>query len=564
MSGFPDGYVPSADEVRNRGDLSAGDLYELAVHHPQLQAAIAEHPNCYPELLTWLRGKNDPEIRQALARRDQRAAHTTSQPEHAGEGQRDEAPSAAQAGQGERGEEALASGNVDDDATSVFSPVAADDDEAVQAAGGNSDMADPFAGHEAAKEAAESEVDTPTASSTTDPNALPSSAATASDQDSALHFHRADAPDDGVHQPARRAELDPNLSAADLHHIAATQPGMHAAVAAHPNAYPDLLKWLGGLGDPEVLEAINQREDGVAGPETTEIFPTVGAGQGALAAGAGGAGAAERWTYGQEDYVLAPNQTSPVGSYSNAPVAQHTPQAAPTQQYQNPAVQLPVAQAGVQHAAAAGYSPQSAEPAANSGGVGRSILLGVLIGLALVALAVVLLWWAPWQQDDHSAGPQPSPTAVQTPDPGAESEPATEQEEQSPLPEETEEEVDKSQHLPSDAPLVQSLQSPTGNIACEAQSETQWACTIFEHDFTTALGVDCEGPFSIRFDKDGEPNGVCEVLVPQGNTTVAYDNTVQLGEVAGCISKFDGMRCWDGASNRGFNIAREGITPYSS
>ncbi|WP_062301739.1 hypothetical protein [Demequina subtropica] len=55
------------------------------------------------------------------------------------------------------------------------------------------------------------------------------------------------------------AAHDPATDAATLHRIAAEAPSLRAAVAAHPNAYPDLLQWLGSLGDPEVDAALAQR-----------------------------------------------------------------------------------------------------------------------------------------------------------------------------------------------------------------------------------------------------------------------------------------------------------------
>jgi len=44
---------------------------------------------------------------------------------------------------------------------------------------------------------------------------------------------------------ATRAVVDPRTSAADLTLITQAQPGLRAQVAAHPNAYPQLLAWIG-------------------------------------------------------------------------------------------------------------------------------------------------------------------------------------------------------------------------------------------------------------------------------------------------------------------------------
>ena len=52
--------------------------------------------------------------------------------------------------------------------------------------------------------------------------------------------------------------LDPTTSPADLARLA-QDPAHRAAVAAHPNAYPELLAWLAGLGDPAVDAALRAR-----------------------------------------------------------------------------------------------------------------------------------------------------------------------------------------------------------------------------------------------------------------------------------------------------------------
>lgn len=63
------------------------------------------------------------------------------------------------------------------------------------------------------------------------------------------------APDTSDEQPA----LDPAATAAELVTIANQHPELRAAVAAHPNAYPELLAWLGEQGDPKVNEALAAR-----------------------------------------------------------------------------------------------------------------------------------------------------------------------------------------------------------------------------------------------------------------------------------------------------------------
>ncbi|HUG51480.1 MAG TPA: hypothetical protein VLZ78_10840, partial [Terrimesophilobacter sp.] len=60
---------------------------------------------------------------------------------------------------------------------------------------------------------------------------------------------------------AIRAEAaNRRTSAVRLREIASTVPEARAAVASNPKAYPDLLTWLGNLGDPEVDEALERRQ----------------------------------------------------------------------------------------------------------------------------------------------------------------------------------------------------------------------------------------------------------------------------------------------------------------
>ena len=64
---------------------------------------------------------------------------------------------------------------------------------------------------------------------------------------------------------ARDLALDPTTPAAQLAEIATHRPDLRALVAAHPNAYPALLEWLRGLGDPAVVAAVDARP-GTAAP----------------------------------------------------------------------------------------------------------------------------------------------------------------------------------------------------------------------------------------------------------------------------------------------------------
>lgn len=54
-------------------------------------------------------------------------------------------------------------------------------------------------------------------------------------------------------------DLSPSVGAADLYKLAQKDPRMWQAIAAHPNAYPDLLDWLERVGPQPVKTAVALR-----------------------------------------------------------------------------------------------------------------------------------------------------------------------------------------------------------------------------------------------------------------------------------------------------------------
>lgn len=60
---------------------------------------------------------------------------------------------------------------------------------------------------------------------------------------------------------AAAAVADPRTTAEELSLIAQHHPGLRAQVAMHPAAYPGLLDWLAGLGDPMVAAVVAVRRD---------------------------------------------------------------------------------------------------------------------------------------------------------------------------------------------------------------------------------------------------------------------------------------------------------------
>ncbi|GAA3217770.1 thioredoxin domain-containing protein [Oerskovia jenensis] len=62
-----------------------------------------------------------------------------------------------------------------------------------------------------------------------------------------------------LHDEALRAVQDPAAPPAVLAQVAAEHPDLRPRVAVHPGAYPDLLSWLAGWGDPAVDAALAAR-----------------------------------------------------------------------------------------------------------------------------------------------------------------------------------------------------------------------------------------------------------------------------------------------------------------
>lgn len=92
------------------------------------------------------------------------------------------------------------------------------------------------------------------------------------------------------------AGLDPATTAAQLQQITADSPHLRAAVAAHPNAYPDLLEWLRLLGDPSVDLALASRQPQVQTGQNASFQPAVMQGpRPAAGATASGPSRRRRW-----------------------------------------------------------------------------------------------------------------------------------------------------------------------------------------------------------------------------------------------------------------------------
>src|SRR5659263_555101 len=72
-------------------------------------------------------------------------------------------------------------------------------------------------------------------------------------------------------EEALRLAADPATDWATMYEIAQTNPEVHAVLAGNPATYPDLLTWLGSLGNPVVDSALARRAAAVGA--TTPLDP---------------------------------------------------------------------------------------------------------------------------------------------------------------------------------------------------------------------------------------------------------------------------------------------------
>lgn len=336
-------------------------------------------------------------------------------------------------------------------------------------------------------------------------------------------------------QPSDRdAELvrDPETSASDLHRIAGERPDLRGAIAAHPNAYPDLLTWLGTWNDPEINEALAAREDAAApdeSPKYEDRTAVLGSGAAILPA-------------------------TDAGATAEPPTQRIAPQRFEPAQQQGPRYDAPVAAAPAAH-----YTPSEPQ---RSGSVASSVVLGALIGLVVILLAVVLMLWRPWESNDPVAAPTtsaPAPSATESASPTETASPT-----ESPTPSEspTETETPAMPYLPEGAASVTHFTAPSGNIACRSDGDQAFTCTIYDHNITDAdgQGLNCEGPLTIHWPYASEPDYSCEATVAKGSTTLQYGASALLGQGIACTSEQVGISCWDGESGLGVQLARRGIS----
>ena len=399
---------------------------------------------------------------------------------------------------------------------------------------------------------------------------------------------------------------DPNAELTTLHELAQNYPGLRPYIAANPRTYPDLLNWLGTLGDPAVDAALAARTQA----QTNGAFTTAVQDATATQALPGGQPATEEMkTFAVPvSAASAPGDTAPLQSVpAEAPTqyqAQPPLQAQPadpqyqTQYQPQPQAQpqyqpQPQAQPQYQYQAQPQpqYQPQAAQPQQAWGapvdqgvfGVGEddqeetsrpsNTWLLVLAAIAFILVVALAYWWFAVMSDKDgdksdaasttaataSTAPQtpggtptatssakpsktPTPTATPTPTP-------------TPTPTAT---PSFKAPAPSNAIELSGFTTPSGNVSCTL-GKNSVSCTINQHDTTGPQGScpDATGkPLTMAVGKNGEVSISCDTGFSASGAVLSYDASAKSDAFA-CTSKDDGVECWSQVTGQGFKLSRD-------
>lgn len=259
------------DSVASDPNTPAVTLFEIATNSPSLRPAVAANPSTYADLLTWLGQLGDPAVDAALAQRESGRsgpAQNRSQPAP----RVTEAPTVVVAGPPASSREHAAT----DPGTpaAVLFDIASNSPELRPLVAANpatyddllewlGKLGDPEVDAALTRRAEKRPAADETAISGVAAESKP-------DAPSAVVANPETAPTLSASLPAETAEQvatdedksavsDPMCPAAVLFRVAEHRPDLRVIVAGHPNAYPGLLTWLGGLGDSAVNDALAQR-----------------------------------------------------------------------------------------------------------------------------------------------------------------------------------------------------------------------------------------------------------------------------------------------------------------
>ncbi len=350
---------------------------------------------------------------------------------------------------------------------------------------------------------------------------------------------------------------DPTTPWAELHELAQNYPGLRPYVARNPNTYPDLLNWLGSLGDAAVDAALASRtstaipispiDPSAASGPSTSVMP------GAIAPATAAQGAP----------TTQPAQ--PTAPVDPAWAAQQAGAQAFQPSYQQPGYQQGVYAAG-QQPYAQPYDPNalSSIPVGEPEPVEdhrRSNIMLWLLAVVVLALVGGIVFWVLAEDDDATkasrAGGQTSQSAP-TQDGGASGE-ASDGASSTPSASASATATGKKAFpAPSDANELASFTAPSGNISCTL-SDSGASCTIKEHTFSQ--GSCTSSPYTATIGSGGA-TGNCATSFSGGGVTLNYGASAKHGDYA-CTSSESGISCWSQVTGKGFTMSRDTIQSTS-
>ncbi|MCK6211283.1 hypothetical protein KZX45_12085 [Georgenia sp. EYE_87] len=117
--------------------------------------------------------------------------------------------------------------------------------------------------------------------------------------------------------------------------------------------------------------------------------------------------------------------------------------------------------------------------------------------------------------------------------------------------------VDLARAAPPGAQERSSFASPSQNITCDLADSAR--CTIDDYDFAPPEG--CSGPTTLAVPRDGEAAPDCGQPAAAGNGVLEYGQSATAGFFA-CTSEQSGMTCWSTLTGRGFAVARAGFQTF--
>ena len=378
---------------------------------------------------------------------------------------------------------------------------------------------------------------------------------------------------------------DPRTSQAELYELARSRPELRPQIAQNPNIYPELLQWLGGLGDPAIDAAIARRHQqtqdftqilspqGTSTDQPTQAFPTQAMpaqDSGAQEFGTQEFGAQREANYYPDDDDHTGYQDQPAGYRQPHGYQQphgHAAGAAGYYQQQSPGYPGP---AYTGYPAAAPEYVEDEPPRRRRGGAG--VLIFLLLLLVVGVIAAVLGLFTIFTGDDAEETdqgiveeqPSPSPTegtpeATTEPTDDAASSPTptpTESPTESPTDDDEPSDDDAARPAPSGALPLDGFSAPSGNIHCAAQGES-FSCTILEYEFDAP--ENCENAVTFTVSDDGAVETACASNVSQQPVSLNYGQAASSGDFA-CVAESTHFECWSTRTGGGFEVAREYYT----